>query len=335
MVVLAIQGGEARAQVPLDPPGPEDLQDAVSGQLAEATEIGTDAVDPIVKEAAGSTKDADPPKAVDAGSSSQTASAEGDGRGEAVEPQGQRTAARADQNGEARAGKAAPQLARGSALTPAEATGCPREHGRWVVAEEEPFGGHWEGAPPEGILVFSSTRQEVRFDVHERFSLEDVCWQTNNGVRAGDARLERIDPDTYAVIVQDPSQAALEELTFTLDPPPGQEADEGVLGLVIRREDLATTGLPLLGLGAIELLLLAAGATLLRLSRHRPRHATRTRVVRHEHQVAAWNADIGGQGRPLGADPFLDHLHQHLVAALVEQGTIRSATLFNNLWSEF
>ena len=35
----------------------------------------------------------------------------------------------------------------------------------------------------------------------------------------------------------------------------------------------------------------------------------------HEHQVAAGNADVGGERRALGADAFLDHLHQHLVAA--------------------
>ncbi len=36
---------------------------------------------------------------------------------------------------------------------------------------------------------------------------------------------------------------------------------------------------------------------------------------RHQHQIAAGNADVRGERRPLGADAFLDHLHQHLVAA--------------------
>ncbi len=36
---------------------------------------------------------------------------------------------------------------------------------------------------------------------------------------------------------------------------------------------------------------------------------------RHQHQVAAGNADVGGERGPLGADAFLDDLHQHFVAA--------------------
>ena len=36
---------------------------------------------------------------------------------------------------------------------------------------------------------------------------------------------------------------------------------------------------------------------------------------RHQHQVAARNADVGGQSRPLGADPFLDHLDEDFIAA--------------------
>ena len=35
----------------------------------------------------------------------------------------------------------------------------------------------------------------------------------------------------------------------------------------------------------------------------------------HQHEVSAGDADVGRQGRPLGADAFLDDLHQHLVAA--------------------
>src|SRR5581483_7229172 len=36
----------------------------------------------------------------------------------------------------------------------------------------------------------------------------------------------------------------------------------------------------------------------------------------HEHEIAAGDADIGAQGRPLGADTFLDDLDQHFLAAL-------------------
>ena len=36
---------------------------------------------------------------------------------------------------------------------------------------------------------------------------------------------------------------------------------------------------------------------------------------RHEHQIAAGDADVGRERRPLGADAFLDDLDQHLVAA--------------------
>ena len=36
---------------------------------------------------------------------------------------------------------------------------------------------------------------------------------------------------------------------------------------------------------------------------------------RHQHEVAAGNADVGGERRPLGADAFLDDLHEHFVAA--------------------
>src|SRR5208337_602158 len=35
----------------------------------------------------------------------------------------------------------------------------------------------------------------------------------------------------------------------------------------------------------------------------------------HQDQVAAWDADVGGEGRSLGSNAFLDHLNQHLVAA--------------------
>ena len=35
----------------------------------------------------------------------------------------------------------------------------------------------------------------------------------------------------------------------------------------------------------------------------------------HQHQVAAGDADVGRECRALGADAFLDHLHQHFVAA--------------------
>ena len=35
----------------------------------------------------------------------------------------------------------------------------------------------------------------------------------------------------------------------------------------------------------------------------------------HEHEVSAGDADVGREGRPLGADAFLDDLDQHLVAA--------------------
>src|SRR5262249_9224357 len=38
--------------------------------------------------------------------------------------------------------------------------------------------------------------------------------------------------------------------------------------------------------------------------------------TRHEHQVAAGDADVGGQRRPLGADALLDDLDDHLLAAL-------------------
>ena len=37
--------------------------------------------------------------------------------------------------------------------------------------------------------------------------------------------------------------------------------------------------------------------------------------ARHEHEVSAGDADVGRQGRPLGADALLDDLDQHLVAA--------------------
>ena len=37
--------------------------------------------------------------------------------------------------------------------------------------------------------------------------------------------------------------------------------------------------------------------------------------ARHQHQVAAGDADVGGEGRPLGADALLDDLDEHLVAA--------------------
>ena len=36
---------------------------------------------------------------------------------------------------------------------------------------------------------------------------------------------------------------------------------------------------------------------------------------RHQHQVAAGNADVGAERRALGADAFLDDLHEHFVAA--------------------
>src|SRR5262249_51645039 len=35
----------------------------------------------------------------------------------------------------------------------------------------------------------------------------------------------------------------------------------------------------------------------------------------HQHQVTAGDADVGAQGRPLGADAFLDHLDDHLLPA--------------------
>ena len=35
----------------------------------------------------------------------------------------------------------------------------------------------------------------------------------------------------------------------------------------------------------------------------------------HQHQVAAGNADVGGERRAFGADAFFDDLHQHFVAA--------------------
>src|SRR5262245_16711940 len=35
----------------------------------------------------------------------------------------------------------------------------------------------------------------------------------------------------------------------------------------------------------------------------------------HEYQVAASDADVGAQRRAFGADPFLDHLHEHFLAA--------------------
>src|SRR5262249_11345046 len=36
---------------------------------------------------------------------------------------------------------------------------------------------------------------------------------------------------------------------------------------------------------------------------------------RHQHQVPPWNADIGREGRPFGADPFFDHLYEDFIAA--------------------
>ena len=36
---------------------------------------------------------------------------------------------------------------------------------------------------------------------------------------------------------------------------------------------------------------------------------------RHQHQVAAGDADVGGERRALGADAFLDDLDEHFVAA--------------------
>src|SRR5262249_17680262 len=36
----------------------------------------------------------------------------------------------------------------------------------------------------------------------------------------------------------------------------------------------------------------------------------------HQHQVPAWNADVGRECRSLRADAFLDHLDEHFVAAL-------------------
>src|SRR5437016_14097639 len=36
----------------------------------------------------------------------------------------------------------------------------------------------------------------------------------------------------------------------------------------------------------------------------------------HEDQVAPGNADVGAQGRSLGADAFLDDLDEHFLAAL-------------------
>ena len=278
-LMLGFHQGMARAQLPLEPP--EEIQETLSEQLGEPSEVQTKVVEPAVDAIAEATGDADPTEAVVGaspsptarGSPSQTAPAVGDGRGERVEQSGQRApTARPDQRAAGRRGKAAPPPVAGRALTPAQATGCPREDGRWVVAQGQPFGGQWEGTPAAGILVFSSTGEEVRFDLIERFRLEDVCWQTSNGVRGSDARLQRIDPDTYAVTVHDPSLAMLEELTFSVDPPLGPEADEEVLGLVIRR-DLAKTGLRLLGLGGLALLLLLSGAALLRLGRRHPSHA--------------------------------------------------------------
>ena len=55
---------------------------------------------------------------------------------------------------------------------------------------------------------------------------------------------------------------------------------------------------------------LAAHVVVFDLARHA--HAAQRR---HQHQVSAGNADVGGKRRPLGADPFLDDLHQHFVAA--------------------
>ena len=48
-----------------------------------------------------------------------------------------------------------------------------------------------------------------------------------------------------------------------------------------------------------------------------------------KHQVAAGDADVGGEGRPLGADAFLDDLDEHLVAAaedLLDRGLDHAAS---------
>lgn len=279
ILALGARSGPARAQVPLEPTDLKDLQETVSEQIEETSieipDTGIEAVDSGIGGGGGvGGATADTTEAVGLSSPAQTSSAGAGGGEKATESQGgveRRPRAKGDQSAAGSRGKAGPRFATGRVGTPAQVTACPQEDGRWVVSEEDPFGGYWQGSPASGILVFSSTRGEVRFNVDEGFALEAVCWQTINGVGGGDARLESIDPDTYAVTVRGRSAAALEELTFSVTPPPGQEsAEEGVLGLVIRRGDLATTGLRLVGLAGLELLLLVSGAVLIRRARHHP-----------------------------------------------------------------
>src|SRR5438105_13791101 len=46
-----------------------------------------------------------------------------------------------------------------------------------------------------------------------------------------------------------------------------------------------------------------------------PRHADAVQAG-HQHQIAASDADVGTQGRSLGAYPFFDDLDKHFLAAL-------------------
>jgi hypothetical protein len=179
--------------------------------------------------------------------------------------------------------------------TPRQPGTC-RQDGRWVVAQGEPFGGHWQGSPVPGILVFSSTGQEVRFDVEEGFTLEAVCWRTSNGIDLDDAELVTIDSDTYAVRVRSRSDAKLKHVVFDVDELSGQSGGDGglngethsgtqgvvgnedeseaqVLGSVLHgRVGLAQTGSDLLAIAGVDLLLLFSGALLLWLGRRR-RHS--------------------------------------------------------------
>ena len=60
------------------------------------------------------------------------------------------------------------------------------------------------------------------------------------------------------------------------------------------------------------------------------RYAAAARVVRHQHDVAAGQADVGGQRRALVAALVLFHLHQQFLAfaqGFLDRGTVAAAWL--------
>ncbi|MGH2767044.1 MAG: hypothetical protein ACRDKA_14230 [Actinomycetota bacterium] len=269
-MLLGPSATAAQVQVPLEGPDPEGLPVIPSLEITEPVSPPDTDVDPGGS-LAGTVPQGAPAAGADTGEPGGAASLGGSEQAAGAGGQTER-GSRPDDTGRGSAGAGGRDA--GARRSPARPGTCPHGDGTWVVDEGGPFGGHWRGSAASGILVFSSTRQEVRFDVDEGFALESACWQTNRGVGGSDARLERIDSDTYAVEVEPRSGTRLEQVTFDITPPPGEEsAEEGVLGLVIRRGDLPTTGLQLLALAGLDLVLLLSGAALLHGGRRHPRHS--------------------------------------------------------------